>query len=119
MIRAMKRNRSPAGAVMFAALVLGAAGAMAQQGGEPVPDSQSRPGENLTDRLERTEGVIKPPPIDAPMPIEPPEGITRTPVIKPPIEQQTPEDGPAAASAGPPIAPPADSRDCEKPDGSP
>lgn len=95
MIRTMKQNRLPAGAAALAALGMAVTGAMAEQRSEPVPDDQSRPGENLTDRLERTEGVIKPPPVDAPMQIEPPANITRTPVIKPPVEQQTPGDAPA------------------------
>ncbi len=112
MFRAMKQNRLPAGSAVVAALVMAVTGAaMAEQRSEPVPDSQSRPGESLTERLGRTEGVIKPPPIDAPMHIEPPENITRTPVIKPPIEQQTTGDAPAD--------PQADSSDRQKRDGQP
>jgi hypothetical protein len=111
MIKAVKQNGLPAGAAALAALGMAVTGAMAEQRSEPVPDSQSRPGENLTERLERTDGVIKPPPIDAPMQIKPPENITRTPVIKPPIEQQTPGGGPAE--------PQADTSDRKKRDGLP
>jgi hypothetical protein len=109
MISPIKQNRLPAGAALLAAFGMAVTGAMAEQRSEPVPDSQSRPGESLTERLERTEGVIKPPPVDAPMQIEPPENITRTPVIKPPLEQQTP--------TGAPEDPQADASDRKKRDG--
>ena len=65
--------------------------AAAGQKPEPVPDAQSKPGETLTERLDRTDSVIKPPPVDEPMHIEPPPIGSDMPIIKPPAPPQPPE----------------------------
>jgi hypothetical protein len=65
------------------------------QAPQTVPDAERRDGETLTDRLDRTDGVIKPPPVDAPMHIEPPPGASKMPVLKPkdaPEQQVSPSD---------------------------
>ena len=69
--------------------------AHAQQAPQSVPDAERRPGETLTERLDRTDGVIKPPPVDAPMQVDPKDDTSRTPVIKPgetPPQQRGPGD---------------------------
>ena len=76
-------------------LILSAGAAFAQQTPQVVPDAQEREGETLTDRLDRTDGVIKPPPVDSPMPIEPPKNQSNMPVLKPgelPRQQEAPSD---------------------------
>lgn len=50
---------------------------------QTVPDADRRADENLTERLDRTDSVIKPPAVDDGMQITPPPDITKTPVIKP------------------------------------
>jgi hypothetical protein len=61
---------------------------LAEQAPQAVPDAQGKPGETLTERLDRTDGVIKPPPVDAPMQIDPPQQDSNMPVIKPPAPAQ-------------------------------
>lgn len=59
------------------------------QNGPPLVEG--RPGENLSETLDRTDGVIKPPPVDPGMAAPPPAVDTRTPDIEPPApEQQNP-----------------------------
>jgi hypothetical protein len=77
-------------------LIAAAGSAVAQTAPQTVPDAQHRQGETLTDRLDRTDGVIKPPPVDAPMPIEPPKTTSNMPVLKPgdtPQQQTSPSAG--------------------------
>lgn len=77
-------------------LIATAGSALAQQAPQVVPDAQRREGETLTDRLDRTDGVIKPPPVDAPMPVHPPETSSNMPVLKPgdaPPQQTKPSAG--------------------------
>lgn len=52
------------------------------------PLVEGRPGETLSETLERTDGVIKPPPVDPEMASPPPSVNTRTPVIEPPAPPQ-------------------------------
>lgn len=76
-------------------LILSTAPAIAQQAPQSVPDVEQREGETLTDRLDRTDGVIKPPPVDTPMPIEPPKDQSNMRVLKPgdaPQQQNAPRD---------------------------
>ncbi|MFN3888940.1 MAG: hypothetical protein ACK4MV_00990 [Beijerinckiaceae bacterium] len=70
-------------------------GLAAEQPPQRVPDAQQRRGETLTDRLDRTDGVIKPPAVDAPIQIDPPENASNMPVLKPddaPPQQSRPDD---------------------------
>jgi hypothetical protein len=70
--------------------------ALAQQPPQNVPDAQRREGETLTERLDRTDGVIKPPPMDRTMPLDPQKNISNMPVLKPddtPPQQATPSAG--------------------------
>lgn len=69
----------------------------AEQAPQVVPDAERRPGETLTDRLDRTDGVIKPPPVDAPMQVEPKNDKSRMPVLKP---GETPPQQGGANDAG-------------------
>ncbi|MBX9757400.1 MAG: hypothetical protein K2Y29_01400 [Beijerinckiaceae bacterium] len=69
----------------------------AEQIPQAVPDSQSKPGETLSERLDRTDGVIKPPPVDAPIQIEPQRQDSNMPVLKPPAPPQEPQQEPQAA----------------------
>ena len=72
---------------------LGAAPALAQQRPEVVPDAERRADETLTERLDRTDSVIKPPPVDSPMRVAPPPVNSSMPVIKPdqaPVQQSEP-----------------------------
>lgn len=67
----------------------------AEQPPQPVPDAEGRQGETLTDRLDRTDGVIKPPPVDAPMQVSPPSDTSNMPVVKPdeaPRQDRPPHD---------------------------
>jgi hypothetical protein len=58
--------------------------------GERAPDS--RRDESLSDRLDRTDGVLPTPPNVAPtMPVIPPADPGTTPVIPPPPPGQTPQ----------------------------
>lgn len=64
-----------------------------EQAPQHVPDAERRTGENLTERLERTDSVIKPPAVDDGMQVKPPENTAKTPVIKPgeaPTQQFSP-----------------------------
>ena len=54
-----------------------------EQPPQNVPDAEQRAGENLTERLDRTDSVIKPPAVDDGMQVVPPSDNARTPVIKP------------------------------------
>jgi hypothetical protein len=61
-----------------------------------VPDAQMRESETLTERLDRTGGVIKPPPVDGQIQITPPPQSSNMPVIKPgeaPNQQTAPNAG--------------------------
>lgn len=66
------------------------ANAQNQQPGSPdrPPLAEGRPGETLSETLERNEGVIKPPPVDPEMASPPPPVGARTPVIEPPAPPQ-------------------------------
>ncbi|MDP2358334.1 MAG: hypothetical protein Q8M31_20060 [Beijerinckiaceae bacterium] len=69
---------------LLAICLLGPGAALAtEQPSQIVPDSEARSGENLTERLDRTDSVIKPPATDDSMLIAPPPDSARTPVIKP------------------------------------
>ncbi len=74
------------------AIIIGlpAAALGAEQAPQVVPDAQSKPGETLTERLDRTDSVIRPPPVDAPMQVAPPQQDSNMPVIKPPAPPQEP-----------------------------
>ena len=79
--------------LLFLAIMLAAstqARAQTQQPGsrDGPPLVEGRPGETLSETLDRTDGVIKPPPVDPEMAAPPPTLDTRTPVIKPPAPQQ-------------------------------
>lgn len=69
----------------------------AAQAPQPVPDAERRPGETLTERLDRSDGLIKPPPVDAPMQVAPPPDTSKTPVIEP---EDAPEQQSAPGAAG-------------------
>ncbi len=69
---------------LLAICLLGPVAALAkEQPSQIVPDAEARPGENLTERLDRTDSVIQPPTTDDRMLIAPPPNSARTPVIKP------------------------------------
>ena len=52
---------------------------------QPKSETEGQSRESLSDRLERTDGVIRPPGgIDPQMQVPPPEQGSRTPVIPPP-----------------------------------
>lgn len=78
----------------------------AEQAPQAVPDSQSRPGETLSERLDRTDGVIKPPPVDAPIQVKPQSHDSNMPVIKPPAPPQEPQAEPQADPKAQPRAQP-------------
>ncbi len=66
------------------------------QSPQVVPDAQTRESETLTERLDRTDGLIKPPPVDAQIQITPPPQSSNMPVIKPgeaPPQQTAPDAG--------------------------
>lgn len=78
----------------MAVLIFASSALTAEQQPQPVPDAERREGETLTDRLDRSDGIIKPPPVDEPMHVEPPPDTGRTPVIKPddaPAQQGAPD----------------------------
>lgn len=86
--------------LLLALVILAAsiqASAQPQQPGaqDGPPLVQNRPGETLSETLDRTDGVIKPPPVDPEMASPPPPVNTRTPVIEPPTPpQQNPPSQP-------------------------
>lgn len=79
---------------LFLALIILAASTQAdaqtqQRGAQDGPPViEGRPGETLSETLDRTEGVIKPPPVDPEIVTPPPPVNTRTPVIEPPAPPQ-------------------------------
>ncbi len=54
-----------------------------EQPAQFVPDAERRPGETLTERLDRTDSVIKPPAVNDDMLVAPPANDAKTPIIKP------------------------------------
>ena len=65
----------------------------AEQAPQAVPDAEPGSDETLTERLDRTDGVIKPPPVDTPMHVKPPPVHSDMPVLKPkdsPVQQTAP-----------------------------
>jgi hypothetical protein len=71
------------------------AGGASAQAGEPgtqsgPPLAPGKPGETLSETLDRTDGVIKPPPADPQMQVTPPATDSNMPVLKPPPPQNSP-----------------------------
>jgi hypothetical protein len=69
---------------LLAFLILASPPAFAsEQQPQAIPDADQRRGENLTERLDRTDGVIRPPPVDDAIQVAPPANRARTPIIRP------------------------------------
>ena len=79
---------------LLALCLLGPVAALAtEQPSQIVPNAEARPGENMTERLDRTDSAIKPLTTDDRILIAPPPNSAKTPVIKPgeaPPQQVTP-----------------------------
>ncbi|HEY8579310.1 MAG TPA: hypothetical protein VIL72_05445 [Beijerinckiaceae bacterium] len=89
-------RRNPLLAPFLAAALLAVPAAVGAQEAQ-TPRNETpllRDGQgDLSDKLQRNDGVIKPPPVDSQMPTPTPPTNSDMPVIKPPqVQQQTPGD---------------------------
>lgn len=86
-------------ALCAALVVIGPAAAQTGQPGaqDGPPLAPGKPGETLSETLDRTEGVIKPPPTDPKMQVTPPRTDSNMPVVPPSATGQKPADEPGQA----------------------
>lgn len=84
---------------LAAGLVLALGPGPARAAQDP-PLLEDDPGRNLTEKLERNNGVIEPPPTNSTIVVKPPPTGGDMPVLKPPAPPQPPQDPPASVKSG-------------------